>query len=113
MAREATLLTVHRSVRKTARLTGVFVTIETEIVALTDQQGFIFRSVRVVAGKTITRLKRLVLHFSVPLHGITIVAAQAKLFSRNIQTERLFVRCGIVAGITFRLSHRTVQAGLQ
>jgi hypothetical protein len=54
MTRETTFFTIHRSVWKTAHLAGIFVAIETKVVALADQERFIIRGVRIMTRKTVT-----------------------------------------------------------
>ena len=53
MTRETALVTVHRSVLEATHLAGILVAIETESVALANQERFIIRSVRIVTRKAI------------------------------------------------------------
>ena len=113
MAGETAVFAFHRSMREPGRLAGVFMTIETEVVAGCDQQGFLFRGMWVMTGKTFARLEGVVLNSLPSLHGRVIMTTQAEFCDGSIQSERLLACCCVVAGVAFCFGHRIMQTAFQ
>ena len=90
VTRQTSLFTLNRSMGETHPVTGVLMTLEAEVVAITEQQGFLLRGMGVVTGKAVARLKRFMLHCSIALHVSAFMAPATELFRRSIQSKGLF-----------------------
>lgn len=102
-----------RRVWKTHHLAGIFMTVKTQVIALSNEQGLMLGGVRIMAREAIPRLERFVLHSCVALHGGVVMTPQTELFGGGIQAERLLGGGGIVTGVTLGAGHRVVQAALE